>query len=1094
MEGPGPSGGVPVVLGPSAPLVRHGTSPEVALATAAAAAAVRLPPSIVVSAKAAPASPGRGWRRSIARVWRTPAGRRDRRPDFNPEVLTRQKREWSQLQKMARDRSSGLEEAERLFEHFVVVGLPPDTDLQPVEAAFAGQRRSERARERAERARDDNSLSRQYRGPSGPSLKPQILFKYPPGRRLALKDLPLFCFPAGVQARVVERTPSMSDLNDVLYGQAHQKRDDQAFVFRLKVANNTTLYGICVHVQEVVQRSPGVLAASPPPLSSPPAAATGGRLLTSAPRCYCFLTRLPLFDLHFEVLYSIVAQERLARIRQCVAELASLDELPQLRPGPPSPEAAATPLVRRWSHWTTAGTANSTSGSDGGTPDDGGVADGDDGSGWSWMEDAIPARAVLGTAAAGATLLPESFPASAAVAMAPTDGVTGFTEPSHEAEGGASGESGGGRSGPHPEMTSDICGSNDAAVEVVAEVEAAAPAAETVELIPSVNEVEQGGGVSGENELVGTRGEAADEGRGCRQREEASASGKEGEEGRRREERAACEGPDDAGGVEELGATEVGGAGREVELDKKLEQREEERQTREEPSLVAGEEEEGGGTAGDPITRLVSEPSLTPYLQTEVVEAAESHGIATSPEEAAATSGAASNPYRAGLDGGALVHRLASSDSLHSLEVASSLSFDSEPESLDSLGLEDDYGAAAISALAEATGNEALQVVCAFGRAAVPPPGGVATFQPLEHVPPVATWRFPAARMASYTSPRASPAASPPASPLRPLSPHLPSPDSLEALHQVPPALRLSEEAASLAVWAIAAACRALSLDNVHLPLFPSLSPPYLLLYAHLLASFGLPPSRTRMANLAQTADFAPANILGPVGSAAVGHLMHRCPWQVLAMLLGALLERQMVVICPNLGILTAVVLALIPMLQPYFWQSVLLPILPADLLDFLDAPVPFIVGVQHKTAEVRAKTANLLRVNVYKNKVKMSVSLPPLPKHAELLQKLQPFHARLMAAPDAHRRPIYRTTTAQVRDAEGFLGVLGSYLESLCTDLRTHSITDVQDNNDKVSLLLKDSFVDSFTPKDRPFIKLFVETQLFSVHCDTVLCTTSSP
>eukprot|EP00850_Spirogloea_muscicola_P024847 SM001629S02507 [mRNA] locus=s1629:86:2041:+ [translate_table: standard] len=157
---------------------------------------------------------------------------------------------------MARDRRSGQEEAERLFEHFVVVGLPPDTNLQPVEAAFAGQRRSERARERAERARDDNSLSRHYRGPSGPSLKPQILFKYPPGRRLALKDLPLFCFPAGVQARVVERTPSMSDLNDVLYGQAHQKRDDQAFVFRLKVANNTTLYGICVHIQEVVQRTP----------------------------------------------------------------------------------------------------------------------------------------------------------------------------------------------------------------------------------------------------------------------------------------------------------------------------------------------------------------------------------------------------------------------------------------------------------------------------------------------------------------------------------------------------------------------------------------------------------------------------------------------------------------------------------------------------------------------------------------------------------------------------------------------------------------------------------------------------------------------
>jgi hypothetical protein len=87
----------------------------------------------------------------------------------------------------------------------------------------------------------------------------------------------------------------------VVYGQSYQKKDDQSFVFLLKVADNVTLYGVCVLVHEMVQRPPGVLAMSmafspapPPPLS---------KYLVSAPRCYCILTQYPFFDLHFEVLF-----------------------------------------------------------------------------------------------------------------------------------------------------------------------------------------------------------------------------------------------------------------------------------------------------------------------------------------------------------------------------------------------------------------------------------------------------------------------------------------------------------------------------------------------------------------------------------------------------------------------------------------------------------------------------------------------------------------------------------------------------------------------------------------------------------------------
>ncbi|RRT69154.1 hypothetical protein B296_00037658 [Ensete ventricosum] len=38
-----------------------------------------------------------------------------------------------------------------------------------------------------------------------------------------------------MQARLLERTPSMSDLNEVVFGQEHLSRNDLAFVFCLKL-------------------------------------------------------------------------------------------------------------------------------------------------------------------------------------------------------------------------------------------------------------------------------------------------------------------------------------------------------------------------------------------------------------------------------------------------------------------------------------------------------------------------------------------------------------------------------------------------------------------------------------------------------------------------------------------------------------------------------------------------------------------------------------------------------------------------------------------------------------------------------------------
>eukprot|EP00267_Zea_mays_P047153 XP_020399584.1 uncharacterized protein LOC103640447 isoform X5 [Zea mays] len=245
------------------------------------------------------------------------------RTTVNIEAMANQKRHWYQVRSKSQDNWQ-YREPTSLFEHFFVVGLHSYADVGVVEDAFAKKKAWESNVARSEIV---NLRKNQYRGPV-PSMEPQILFKYPPGKRAEVReaDLPSFCFPEGVKARLIERTPSMSDLNEVIFGQEHLSRDDLSFIFSLKVSDNAPLYGVCLHVQEIVQKAPGILGAVSPlnPTSYKPS-----RFLVSAPRCYCLLTKVPFFELHYEMLNSIIAQERLDRITQFASEITLAEPVPR---------------------------------------------------------------------------------------------------------------------------------------------------------------------------------------------------------------------------------------------------------------------------------------------------------------------------------------------------------------------------------------------------------------------------------------------------------------------------------------------------------------------------------------------------------------------------------------------------------------------------------------------------------------------------------------------------------------------------------------------------------------------------------------------
>ncbi|KAL0923386.1 hypothetical protein M5K25_007440 [Dendrobium thyrsiflorum] len=748
------------------------------------------------------------WKRQMQRAWGWgPAGsnvyggnrEKSLMATLNLEIMAKQKRLWYRTQSKNRDIKL-YKDPTLLFEQFFIVGLHSHANVEVIEHSFAKRKAWE-----SEVAKSDilDLRKLQYNGQI-PTLEPQVLYKYPPVQRVAMResDIPAFCFPEGVKARLVEKTPSMSDLNELVFGQEHLARDDLSFIFCLKVSDNSTLYGVCLHVQEIVQRAPGILGAVSPVIAS----YKPSRFLVAAPRCYCILTRVPFFELHYEMLNSIVSQERLDRITQYVSDMTLIE--------PVSPVIGEHERVDEDCDYLGRESLNGLTGF------------------------AIPVDSVAGLTSSSASIISE----------------------------------------------------RDAAPMLFCQSGCHSPAS------ASFSEVS------------------------------------------------------DTSHAREL-------------LDK---------ESRRSWQCLDDFTSENSGYRSDSFERV--------------------NGVF---ENGQASPGVNSTIYHSIS---CQLERIQSLESIYS-SVRGVGSEDDEDEF--SSKLEANAADMKVIQWAKANNNEPLQIVCGYHSLPIPARGKEIIFHPLEHLQPI-----------KYSRPDAS-------------SLELDSNYDFDKpghpeFNELSSRLAAAEEAFAFSIWTVATVCRALSLESV------------------------------------------------------------------LALVTAALLEKQVVVRCPNLGILSAIVFSIIPLIRPFEWQSLFLPVLPRKMIDFLDAPVPFIVGIQFKPSDKKLKAGNLIWVNVCKNKVNMR-SLPQLPCYRELVSELTPVHARLACENSiAKRHPVYKCSEVQAEAAGNFLSILRRFMESLCLNLRSHTITNIQANNDKVSLLLKESFIDSFPSKDQPFMKLFVDTQLFSVLSDS--------
>ncbi|XP_034636136.1 DENN domain-containing protein 5B isoform X4 [Trachemys scripta elegans] len=106
------------------------------------------------------------------------------------------------------------------------------------------------------------------------------------------------------------------------------------------------------------------------------------------------------------------------------------------------------------------------------------------------------------------------------------------------------------------------------------------------------------------------------------------------------------------------------------------------------------------------------------------------------------------------------------------------------------------------------------------------------------------------------------------------------------------------------------------------------------------------------------------------------------------------LLEMQILLYSQDYQRLMTVAEGITTLLFPFQWQHVYVPILPASLLHFLDAPVPYLMGLQSKEGTDRSKLelpqeANLCFVDIDNHFIELPEELPQFPNKLEFIQEI---------------------------------------------------------------------------------------------------------
>ncbi|KAJ5403746.1 hypothetical protein N7509_003617 [Penicillium cosmopolitanum] len=113
-----------------------------------------------------------------------------------------------------------------------------------------------------------------------------------------------------------------------------------------------------------------------------------------------------------------------------------------------------------------------------------------------------------------------------------------------------------------------------------------------------------------------------------------------------------------------------------------------------------------------------------------------------------------------------------------------------------------------------------------------------------------------------------------------------------------------------------------------------------------------------------------------------------------------ALTESRIIFLSSHTSMLYLATRALVDLLFPIQWTGVLIPVLPARLVQAIEAPCPYIVGIERRYEKVELPTDDFVLVDLDNDMIESTLQPTPLPRHQRrkllsLLQMAAPHHSR---------------------------------------------------------------------------------------------------
>lgn len=220
-----------------------------------------------------------------------------------------------------------------------------------------------------------------------------------------------------------------------------------------------------------------------------------------------------------------------------------------------------------------------------------------------------------------------------------------------------------------------------------------------------------------------------------------------------------------------------------------------------------------------------------------------------------------------------------------------------------------------------------------------------------------------------------------------------------------------------------------------------------------------------------------------------------------------ALVEHQIIIRSNDYELLVLVSECITGLMYPFTWQHVYVPILPSTLLHFVEAPVPYIMGLHADVAMDVAQQAQCV-VEIDHGTIKLPEDLPSFPNSTALIKKLNDLVkdvggessgcANLLAAGGAKglhallsgaMLPPLPNNPGTLEDYKFTAAVREAFLRAWADIFQTYESYVIIPENaellDEGSPFDKMAFLSDQPRKHLPFLSRFVETQSFTSFID---------